>query len=76
MPYLENLNDKIAEAASANQERVQLIEKLAGSIDESKQSLQATQEEYVATERVIEGLIIARDMYKAEAKKSSKKNVD
>jgi len=69
MPYIEDLNSKIAEATTENQERLILVEKISKTIVEEEKSLRAVQEEFLAVQQQIEGLIIARNLYIVESKK-------
>ena len=63
MDYLQELNKKIAEAVAENKQRIQLVEKVSEEVTESNKVIRNTQEEYVAVERIIEGLIKAKELY-------------
>ena len=63
MPYLEELNSEIANAAAINQERLTVIEDLNSKLDEIRQSLSITQEAYVIEQQRMEGLTAARTLY-------------
>ena len=63
MIYLEELNKKIAGAVAENKKRIQLVEKVSEEVTESNKVIRSTQEEYVAVERIIEGLLAAKELY-------------
>lgn len=72
MNYLEELNKKIAEAVSENKQRIEIVEKVTEEVTESNKVIRNTQDEYMAIEHIIEGLLAAKKLYlEIEAKKKN-----